>query len=47
MKVALGAGASRQPRKNWGTSNNAMMVVFLGEIWYNIAFLKRKTEMTE
>ena len=25
----------------------AMMVVFLGEIWYNIAFLKRKTEMTE
>ncbi len=36
MKVALGAGSSRQPRKNWGTSNPISRLQRQTGMWYNL-----------
>jgi hypothetical protein len=42
MKVALGAGASRQPRKNWGTSKEEDVLKPVPEFDILGTFLKAK-----
>ena len=47
MKVALGAGWPRQPRKNWGTSKKHFLLENGGGMGYTHFSLARKGEMTD